>query len=212
MLKVSISKNSLLLTAFAIIAATLLALTYENTKDQIAESEREAAQKALLEIIPVERIDNDLLLDTLAIPESAYESLGKPDGNIHLARKNGDVIGVIVPAIAPDGYSGAIKMLVGVNSNGTIAGVRVLSHKETPSLGDKIDIKKSQWITSFDDKSLQNPQASKWKVKKDGGEFDQFTGATITPRAVTNAVHKVLVFVEKKHSLLFEKRNSKTQK
>lgn len=203
-LGLSISKNGLLLLLFAIVTAGILAATYEGTKTTIAEAERRAAEKALLEIIPAGRFDNDLLLDTIPIPESAWEQLGLSASNeIHLARKNNQIVAVIIPATAPDGYSGDIKMIAGVNQDGSIAGVRVLSHSETPGLGDKVDIKKSDWITRFTGKSLESPKPENWKVKKDGGEFDQFTGATITPRAVVNQIKKVLEFVEANQMLLF---------
>lgn len=206
MMPSSIGKNGLLLFVFALITAGILAGTYEGTKEQIAESERIAAEKALLEIIPRERFDNDLLLDTLVIPDSAQAQLGKVTGeSIYVARKNQQVVGVIIPAIAPDGYSGNIKMIAGINTDGTLAGVRVLTHKETPGLGDKVDLRKSKWILDFNNKSLNNPKAEGWKVKKDGGEFDQFTGATITPRAVVNRLYQVLTFVQENQTMLFGK-------
>ncbi|MDB0047709.1 RnfABCDGE type electron transport complex subunit G, partial [Porticoccaceae bacterium] len=102
----------------------------------------------------------------------------------------------IIPAVTPDGYSGAISMIIGVNFNGSVAGVRVVDHRETPGLGDKVDLKKSDWILSFNGKSLVNPQASGWTVKKEGGDYDQFTGATITPRAVVKQVLKTLQYFE----------------
>ena len=201
---VSMSKNSLLLFLFAILTAGILATTFEGTKEAITLAERKAAEKALLEIIPVDRIDNDLLLDTIEIPTSAWPELGlKEGGNIHIARKAQQIIAVIIPTIAPDGYSGDIKMIAGVNRDGTIAGVRVLTHTETPGLGDKVDLKKSDWIKNFDGKSLEQPNIHQWKVKKDGGEFDQFTGATITPRAVVRQVRNLLEFARREQRLLF---------
>lgn len=201
----SIGKNSILLFLFALVTAGILASTYEGTKEAIANAERKAAEKALLEIVPAERIDNDLLLDTISVSESAWQQLGlDKSGNIHLARSQGQIIAVIVPTIAPDGYSGAIKMIAGINRDGTIAGVRVLSHNETPGLGDKVDLKKSTWITNFNGLSLQNPLPSMWQVKKDGGQFDQFTGATITPRAVVKQVRRTLEFVRANQQVLFD--------
>lgn len=200
----SIGKNSLLLGAFALITAGVLAGTYQLTRDQIASSERAAAQQALLEIIPRERHDNDLLADTLPVPDNALGQLGlKAPEEIHLARRAGVVQAVIVPAVAPDGYSGDIRMIVGVNRDGSVAGVRVLTHRETPGLGDKVELKKSDWVFGFNGKSLGNPEPDNWRVKKDGGHFDQFTGATITPRAVVNQVRKVLVFVDNHRDALF---------
>jgi electron transport complex protein RnfG len=208
-LPLSVTKNGLLLFVFALLTAGILALTYENTKGAIAEAERRAAEKALLEIIPAEHFDNDLLLDILPVPESAWKALGlKNGGDIHLARKQTKVIAVIIPAIAPDGYSGDIKMIAGVEKDGSIAGVRVLGHSETPGLGDKVDIKKSDWILSFNAKSLLNPSPENWKVKKDGGDFDQFTGATITPRAVVHQIRKILEFVANNEVELFNQKPS----
>jgi electron transport complex protein RnfG len=199
------SKNSILLFLFALLTAGILAVTYEGTKETIALAERKAAEKALFEIIPAEQIDNDLLLDIVAIPKSAWPELGlKNGGDIHIARNNQKIIAVIIPTVAPNGYSGDIKMIAGVNSDGSIAGVRVLKHIETPGLGDKVDIKKSSWIRSFENKSLSNPTINQWKVKKDGGDFDQFTGATITPRAVVQQIRKVLEFTERSQLLLFD--------
>lgn len=197
MLGASISKNSLLLAAFALLAAGGLALTNEGTKERIQQAERAAQQKALFEIVPRSRHDNDLLMDTLPIPQDYWSTLGlKAGGDIHIARQQGQVVAMIIPAVAPDGYSGDIRMIVGVNRDGSIAGVRVLTHNETPGLGDKVDLKKDEWILSFNGTSLLTPAASEWAVKKDGGAFDQFTGATITPRAVVNQVRRVLEFVE----------------
>src|SRR5690606_31438763 len=168
----------------------MLAGVNEGTKERIAQEVRIAQQRALYEIVPQSRIDNDLLMDTQAIPAEAWDLLGLPNGGeVYLARQDGEIVALIIPATAPDGYSGEIGMIVGVNRDGTIAGARVLSHKETPGLGDKVELSKSNWILGFDGRSLQNPQASQWKVKKDGGEFDQFTGATITPRAVVQQIN-----------------------
>lgn len=197
MLGQSISKNSLLLAAFALATAGTLALTNLGTKERIANAERAAQQRALFEVIPVQDHDNDLLNDTIAIPESALADLHvSSTARIYRARRNGDITALIVPAVAPDGYSGDIEMIVGVNRDGSIAGVRIIKHKETPGLGDKIELKKHQWILSFNGKSLTVPVIEEWKVKKDGGVFDQFAGATITPRAVVGQVKRVLEFVQ----------------
>lgn len=195
MLGQSISKNSLILGAFAIITAGTLALTNLGTQDRIAAAERAAQQRALFEIIPRDRHNNDLLTDTLAVPQSGLAQLGLSQSQpIYVARKDGEAIALIIPAMAHDGYSGDIDMIVGVNRDGTIAGVRILKHKETPGLGDKIELKKHQWILNFNGKSLTVPVVEDWKVKKDGGVFDQFAGATITPRAVVGQIKRVLEF------------------
>ena len=204
MMPSSIGKNGFLLFAFALITAGILAGINEATKDKIKASERLATEAALVDIIPRERFDNDLLVDTIIIPETAQAQLGKVAGEvIYVARKEQQVVAVIIPAVAPDGYSGNIKMIAGINKDGTVAGVRILTHKETPGLGDKIDLRKSQWILGFNGKSMNKPNEQGWKVKKDGGEFDQFTGATITPRAIVNRLYQVLTFVQKNSELLF---------
>lgn len=205
MLTQSISKNSLILAAFALVTAGILALTFIKTAPRIAEEEKRAAQKALLEIIPDARHDNDMLSDTWQIPDNYLPELGlSTQSNIHIASMKGEPVAFIVPATAKDGYSGDIKLIVGVNIDGSVAGVRVLSHKETPGLGDRIDLNKSPWVLSFNGKSLIDPELSLWKVKKDGGEFDQFTGATITPRAVVNQVKRTLQFFERNKTTLLE--------
>lgn len=192
-LEKSMGLNGKVLGLFALITSLLLAGTHLGTKDKIADSQRRAAQKALLEIIPEERHDNDILTDTLTIPQHYWSTLGLKKGSeLHLARKNGTVFALIVPAVAPDGYSGAIEMIIGINMDGKIAGVRVLNHSETPGLGDKVELKKSPWVLSFNGKSIGSPSPARWKVKKDKGDFDQFTGATITPRAVVAQVERAL--------------------
>lgn len=211
MLGTSISKNSLLLGAFALVTTALLALTAEFTKERIAKSEREAQQKALFEIIPRERHDNDMLEETIKVPDDAWAGLGlKSGGDIHVARHTNDTIAVIIPAVAPDGYSGDIRMIVGINADGSIAGVRILDHHETPGLGDKIELKKNDWVLGFNGKSSTTPEQSYWKVKKDGGDFDQFAGATITPRAVVNQVRRVLEFADAHRDELFKKNEPMT--
>jgi len=191
----SMGKNSLLLALFALVTALILASTDRLTEKPIAESERIAAQKALFEIIPLERHNNDLLVDVQPIPEKYWPILGlESGGDIHIARLDNQPVAVIVPSVTAKGYSGDIAMIVGVNFDGSVAGVRVVEHKETPGLGDKVDLRKSDWILSFNGKSLGNPKPSAWNVKKEKGDFDQFTGATITPRAVIHQIAKTLQY------------------
>lgn len=208
----SIKRNSGLLTAFALCTAGLLATTYVITKKPIAASQRAAAQKALLEIIPIHRHSNDMLMDTWDIPASEWDTLGlQQGGQVHIARDDtGRPTAIITPSVATDGYSGDIRLLVGVDSNGQIEGVRVVEHKETPGLGDKVDVRKSRWILSFDDRSLNSPTVDGWHVKKDGGDFDQFTGATITPRAVVEQVRRTLEFFQRHQDEWFSAVSSST--
>jgi electron transport complex protein RnfG len=208
MLGKSITRNSLLLALFAVCTTALIAGTYLLTKDDIAKQKRLAEEKALLEIIPRQKHDNSMLDDTINVGPSDTTLHLVEDKHIYIAREQGDVVAVIVPTVAPDGYTGEIELIVGVNRDGSIAGVRALVHRETPGLGDKVDIKKSDWIRSFDGRSLTNPTLSGWAVEKDKGEFDQFTGATITPRAVVAATLRALQYVEANRKVLFEEEDS----
>lgn len=203
MLRTSMTKNSLLLGLFALITTLLIASTHLSTKDKIAEAQRRAEQKALLELVPLSRHNNSMLDETLEVGSEALLLHLKNKKKIYVARQNGRPIAAILPAIAPDGYSGAIEIIVGINLDGSIAGVRTLSHKETPGLGDKIDVNKSDWVLSFNGKSLNNPKPSLWAVKKDKGAFDQFTGATITPRAVTKSVYQSLLYFDQNKERIF---------
>lgn len=197
--------NALLLGAFAVGTALILGLTYTGTKDLIAESQRIAEEKALIEVIGARPFDNSLLDDIIALNADQSERLNLSSGNIiRVVRFQSVIQGFIFPAIAPDGYSGAIGMLIGIDTEGTLLGVRVVDHRETPGLGDKIDLKKSDWILGFQGKSLQSPTADNWAVTKDGGDFDAFTGATITPRAVVKIVKTALQLSQSDMSLLIE--------
>ncbi|MGV6806742.1 MAG: electron transport complex subunit RsxG [bacterium] len=201
----AIRRNGVMLGVFGLVTAALLAGTNFATQDKIALEERKVAQRALLELVPDERHDNDLLEETLPIPDQYHIRLGiASDAAINVARMNGKPVAFIIPGVAPDGYNGKIKLIVGVNVDGTLAGVRVISHNETPGLGDKVEIRKSDWIFSFDGRSLSNPDVDGWAVKKDGGEFDQFTGATITPRAVVNQVLAVLRYFDEDRDRLLK--------
>tara|TARA_R110002049_G_scaffold57581_22_gene157771 strand:+ start:500 stop:1144 length:645 start_codon:yes stop_codon:yes gene_type:complete len=204
MLGQSITRNSLLLALFAVCTTALIAGTYLLTRDDIAEQKRLAEEKALLEIIPRERHDNSMLDDTVGVGPADVGLGLSEEKRVYIARQNGEVIAAIIPVVAPDGYTGEIELIVGVNTDGTIAGVRALSHRETPGLGDKVDVKKSDWILDFAGRSLRNPTLPGWAVKKDKGVFDQFTGATITPRAVVAATLRALQFAQANRQVLFE--------
>ena len=199
----AISRNSLLLGIFATATGVLIATTWIQTRDDIARSIRAAEARQLLEIFPEGSHDNDMVEDHFSLPAST-PLLGLRDTRRgFIARNQGEVVGVILPATAQDGYSGDIDLLVGITRAGTLAGVRVVSHRETPGLGDAIDLKKSDWILGFDRASLEAPVKTRWLVKKDGGEFDQFTGATVTPRAVVTAVRKALEYHQSNRAALF---------
>ena len=202
MLGRSIGLNSVLLALFAVLTTAIIAGTFLGTRDRIAAAQRAAEEKALLEIVPATRHDNAMLDDTIPVGPADSLLRLKQDKQIYVARQGGDVVAVILPVTAPDGYSGTIELIVGINRDGSVAGVRALQHRETPGLGDKVDIKKSDWILDFDGRRLGEPPAEQWAVKKDGGVFDTFTGATITPRAVTAAVKRGLEYFEANRELL----------
>jgi len=197
-------RSAIGLGLFAVITGGTIALTQAITEDRIKEQAARAEASALFEIIPEAAHDNDLLRDTVTLPAS--NRLPQP-GPVQawVARQDQKAVGFILPTVAPDGYSGSIRLLVGLNLQGEILGVRVTSHRETPGLGDRIETRKSDWIYSFDGKSLGNPPPREWNVKKNGGVFDQFTGATITPRAVVKAVQKTLVYFRENRDVILQR-------
>lgn len=197
----SMLKNSLVLGLFAIATVGLVAVLQQATAGRIANAEREAQVRALSEILPQGSYDNHLLDNSIQLHDPLLGS--KSPQTAYIAMKDGKPSAIILRATAPDGYSGGIQLLIGIQADGRLAGVRVLNHRETPGLGDKIELAKSSWIRSFDGRSLSNPAEDGWAVKKDRGAFDQFAGATITPRAVVKAVHKALQYFDANQQQLF---------
>lgn len=189
----------------AAMGAALVGLTFSETKDDIKHNEELTLLRKLNNIIPADTYDNDLLLDTIVIKPNFLLNT-KEDTLVYRARKKGKNVAAVFTSIAPNGYNGSIQLLVGVKADGKLSGVRVVKHMETPGLGDAVDISHSKWILGFNDKSLSEPDEKSWKVKRDGGVFDQFTGATITPRAVVKAVHNALLYFEKNQAMLFNKQ------
>lgn len=195
--------SGLFLCLFAVVGTSFVAVTEYNTRQAIAENERRVLLRNLHALLPAEKLDNDIVSDMRLIAASPL--LGTVNKSlVYRARLRGEPVAVVFNSIAPNGYSGKIHLLVGIYFDGSIAGVRTIKHAETPGLGDAIEIKKSPWILDFDDKSLDNPARARWSVERDGGEFDQFTGATITPRAVVQAVEKTLLYYDKNADNLFD--------
>lgn len=191
-----------ILIVFAVVGTAILSGTFEKTKVPIAASEREEKLHLFSQVLPPTLHDNDLLQDAIKLPPTP--ELGQHGSSMaYRARIQGQPAGVILEAIAPDGYSGDIKLLVGIAADGTVTGVRVLAHKETPGLGDYIDLAHGDWIKNFDNLSLAKRPDEGWKVKKDGGQFDYMTGATITPRAVIKAVHKAVQYFASQREIIF---------
>lgn len=198
-------KNALILGCFALLSTSLIAFTHWLTKEKIAHEIQAATGRLLEQIISPDEYDNDIYRDCLllSISETSTDA-EKEKLKLYRLRKQQEDYAVFISSIAPDGYSGKIKLVVGVHQNGTIAGVRVTEHQETPGLGDKIQVEKSAWITQFDGKSLSSNPAASWQVRKDGGEFDALSGATITSRAIVKAVHDSLSYYRQNKSSLFE--------
>jgi electron transport complex protein RnfG len=190
------------LVFFAVIGTAILASVFFMTHDKIMKSEEAEKLKLIMQIVPSTLFDNDIIQDTLSIPAS--DLLGTDEATVtYRARLKGEPSAVVLSAIAPDGYGGKISLILAVKASGELAGVRVVTHKETPGLGDYIELSKSPWIKGFDGKSREVYKDADWKVKKDGGKFDYMAGATITPRAVVKAVHKALVYFDENRDKLF---------
>ncbi|MGR9045018.1 MAG: electron transport complex subunit RsxG [Gammaproteobacteria bacterium] len=190
-----------ILGLFSILGLGLVAFTFSQTQDKISQNERDALLRSLRAVVQESLYDNDIVNDALQVTD-LNKSSTKPT-LIYRARKNGKPVAAVITAIAPDGYNGNISLLVGILADGTLSGVRVVSHKETPGLGDGIETDRSDWILSFNGKSLEGLTDKQWAVKRDGGIFDQFTGATITPRAVVNSVKNALHYFQQNKADIF---------
>jgi electron transport complex protein RnfG len=195
--------SAVFLFLFAVIGSGLVAYTHDSTAERIAENQRRALLRSVNELVPRDRYDNDIYSDIMYVRDA--ELLGTSEAvSVYRARKGGWPVAAVLTPVAPDGYNGSIQLLVAIELDGTLAGVRVLSHRETPGLGDYIEPGRSDWILGFAGKSLTDPKPDDWKVKRDGGDFDQFTGATITPRAVVKAVKNALLYYRQHGDRLFE--------
>lgn len=202
----AIRRSAIGLGLFAVLTAGLIALTQQLTAERIVANERAFEAQTLLALVPTDQHDNDLLesayrTDLPALTATDLLRLSEP-GLWYQAQQNGEVMAVILPLVAPEGYSEAIRLIMAVDRDGTLLGVRVVQHRETPGLGDQVEATKSAWIHGFDGQSLGQPPLQDWQVKKDGGAFDQLTGATITPRAVVRAVARGLQFFERNRTTL----------
>jgi electron transport complex protein RnfG len=189
------SRNALrtgtILFVFALAGTALLAFTHDRTEPTIARGLQAEKLALLSQVLPTTLYDNDLLATQQSVPPDDLLGTRKAS-SLWLARRGGRFSGVVLEAVAPDGYSGDIFLLIGIDANGSVTGVRVTAHHETPGLGDYIDHAKSAWIDQFVGKSLLKPEPKHWKVAKDGGAFDARAGATISPRAVVKAVKSAL--------------------
>ena len=203
--RLPMQKNSQILAIFAIVCTAIVSLVNELTKDEIKAQEQLQLLNTLHSIIEPSRYNNNITQDcvNLSSPLIGNSTNDKKMQTAYIARQDNQAIAIAMTSTAPDGYNGNIELIIAINMDGSVSGVRVLKHQETPGLGDKVELRKSNWINSFTGKKLLSDKDSRWAVTKDNGMFDQFTGATITPRTVVKAVKKTLLyFKDNKHSLL----------
>lgn len=203
----SMLRSAVALSVFAAAGVFLVALTHAGTRERIQEVEREALLKSLGAVVDPSAYDNELTADVIDVRDPALLGTGLPV-TVYRARKDGRPVALVLTPVAPDGYAGSIRLMVGVLADGRIGGVRVLSHRETPGLGDLVEERRSDWITRFTGRSLDDPKPEQWRVRRDGGVFDQFTGATITPRSVVKAVKNALLYVRDKGDALYAPEQS----
>ena len=202
--------GGIVLLLFAAVGIALVSITFDRTWLRIKANERAALLRSLHAIIPPSLYDNEIVNDTIRVVAPGHLGTSKPM-TVYRARHKGNPRAVAIEAVAPDGYNGSIRLLIGIAYDGTLTGVRVVAHQETPGLGDAIEARRSDWILVFDGPSLDNPEKENWQVKRDGGVFDQFTGATITPRAVVKAVYKCLEYFAIHKDDLFTPRSQEAQ-
>ncbi len=204
-MKITIQKNAKILAIFAIVCTAVVGITNELTKGRIKQQEQAQLLATLKSILPAEFHDNDMSGYCVQVTD---DTLNPSESQVvYLATMNGMPAGAAITSVAPDGYNGKVHLISAFDIKGTITGVRVLKHKETPGLGDKIEIQRSDWIKSFENKTMADVSSSRWAVRKDGGMFDQFTGATITPRAIVKAVANAANYFTTHKNSLFEQEN-----
>lgn len=202
----AIRRSAIGLGLFAIFTAGIIAVTQTLTKDRIARNEAAFEARTLFELVPEDAHDNVLIetrfsTDLATLSDQNLLRLPQP-GDWYQAKREGEVTAVLLPLVAPEGYTESIRLIMAVDPEGELIGVRVIRHKETPGLGDQIEADKTDWIEGFKGQSLEKTPLENWQVRKDGGEFDQLTGATITPRAVVRAVARGLQFFDRNRAVL----------
>ncbi|CAB1275767.1 electron transport complex subunit RsxG [Candidatus Nitrosacidococcus tergens] len=195
-------RTGIILSLFAAIGVSLIAITSLLTQEKIAANDQAILQQQIESVLTHITYNSSILEDKIQVTDPHLLGSKQPITVYRAYQDNLPVATVFTP-IASNGYNGGIKLLVGMDYKGMITGVRVMEHHETPGLGDKIELEKSPWILSFDNYSLNYPSLNHWAVKKDGGDFDQFTGATITPRAIVQAVYHCLEYFNQHQQDIF---------
>ncbi len=190
------------ITAIAVSAAVLVTGSYEISHERIEENRQARLLRTLHQVLDPASHDNELTQNRRVVRD--LELLGSSEPmELFIATRAGRPVAALISSVAPRGFSGPIHLLIGIAADGTVTGVRVTSHNETPGLGDDIEIEKSDWILGFEGTSLSAPPLEGWAVSKDNGRFDAITGATVTPRAVIDAVKNTLLYFQRHKDELF---------
>lgn len=190
-----------LVCVLALLTGALVWLA-DATRERIAINQQTGVASALSALLAPDIYDNEPLEDTIEVAAPDFLGTARPV-TVYRVRKNGRPVAAVLRPIAPDGYRGPIELLVAIAYDGTLIGVQVLRHNETPGLGNQFETREADWLEAFEGRSLANPPQQRWTVKKDGGDFDAFTGATITPRAIVKAVRRSLEFYRLNRDALF---------
>lgn len=194
--------GGLILATLAAICTALVAYTHRLTAGRIEQNEQEYLEQSLQPVLGDLLYDNELSASVIAI-DPPHELPGDAPVTVYRVFNDSTPVAALFVVTAADGFTGPIRLLVGIGADGVVSGVRVLEHRETPGLGDLIEASKSNWIHQFEGASLEDPDRERWAIKRDGGDFDQLTGASITPRAVIKAVKETLVYFEEHREAVF---------
>jgi Na+-translocating ferredoxin:NAD+ oxidoreductase subunit G len=196
-------RPALTLAIVAAVLTAVIALVASVTRERIAANEQAWIKQRLDALIAPGTHDNDLLADSITV--TAPDLLGSPQPvRIYRARRGGMPVAAVIRPIAPDGYRGPIELLVAIGQDGRLIGVQVIRHEETPGLGDAFESRDIHWLDRFRGRALTDPPLPRWTVRRDGGDFDAFTGATITPRAIIKAVRNTLEYYQRNSQRIFE--------
>jgi len=197
-----VARGALTLAIVAAICTSIVVLTWHGTAGRIEENRQAWLEQSLVPVLAGLSWDNNVIASRITLPAPPGLA-GSNDVRIYRAYDAGTPVAAAFVVTARDGYSGPIRLLVGIRADGTLNGVRVLEHRETPGLGDGIEAQRSDWILQFDGRSLSDPAATGWKIRRDGGEFDQLTGASVTPRAIVRAVYETLAWFAANQAAIF---------
>ena len=198
----SIAKAGLTLAAIAAICTALVAATWQLTRERIAENEHAWLERSLRPALADLFFDGNVTESVLVIP-APHELPGDDDALVYRVFSDGEPVAALFAVTAPKGYVGPIRIIVGVKFDGTVSGVRIVEHNETPGLGDRVESTRSDWVFQFDGRQLGDPVVDRWHLKVDGGDFDQLSGASITPRAIVGAVRETLLYFDANRDALF---------